>query len=73
MAGFGSNWYQMHGRVLAWRWHMVGFGSNCYHIHRRVIASRRHMVGFGSNCYHTICLSFCNNRQIVRDIDVNAM
>ena len=52
MVGFGSNWYQMHGWVLAWRWHMVGFGSNCY---------------------HTICLSFCNNRQTVRDIDVNAM
>ena len=52
---------------------MVGIGSNCYHIHRRVIASSRHMVGFGSNCYHTICLSFCKNRQIVREIDVNAM
>ena len=33
MVGFGSNWYQMHRWVLAWRWHMVGFGSNCYHIH----------------------------------------
>ena len=52
---------------------MVEFASNCYHIHRWVIASRSHMVGSDSNCYNTICLSFCNNRQIVRDIDVNAM
>ena len=73
MVGFGSNWYQMHRWVLAWRWHMVGFGSNSYHIHRWELAPRRHMVGFDSNCYHTICLSPCNNRQIVRDIDDNGM
>ena len=52
---------------------MAGFGSNWYQMHRRVIASRMHMVGFGSNFYHTISLSFCNNRQIVRNIDVNAL
>ena len=73
MVGFGSNWYQMPRWVLARRWHMVGFGSNWYQMHGWEIAPRRHMVGFGSNCYHTICLSFHNNRQIVRDLDVNAM
>ena len=73
MVGSGSNWYQMHGWVLAWRWHMIGFGSNWYQMRGGVLAWRWHMVGFGSNCYHTICLSSCKNGQIVVDIDVNAM
>ena len=39
MIVFGSNWYQMHGWVLAWRCQIEGFGSNWYQIHGWVLVS----------------------------------
>ena len=59
MAAFGSNWYQMHRWVLAWRWHMVGFGSNCYHIH--TISSR-------TRCRGAATLPACSLLRLARKV-----
>ena len=40
MIGFGSNWYQMRGWRLAWRWQIVGFGSNWMDVSKDVAYAR---------------------------------